>query len=164
MAPSTSGRDAGIVLASWETWDQEPVERSQRWYVLAGTVGVVSLVHAVITGNYLFALILLMFAALLLVQDMRQPRKTQAYITDVGVVFDHELFPFSELAGFAIAYEPPVKRLHLSFQRAFQPSLAIPLADANPLLIREALLPYLLEDSAMESERLTDTLHRVYKL
>jgi hypothetical protein len=164
MAPSTNGRDAGVILTSWETWDHEPVERSQRWYAVAGSLGVAALLHAVITGNYLFALIILMFAALLLVQDMRAPRKTNAYITDTGVVYDGEIFPFTDLEGFALVYRPPVKMLYLSFNRNFQPTLAIPLLEADPVVIRENLLGYLMEDSNLERERLTDTLHRVYKL
>ena len=158
------GIDAGTVLTNWETWEFPPVERSTRWYVIAGAVGFGLLVYAILTANFVFALIVLMFAAIMLLRDLKKPGRVMVAITTEGIVFNSELYRYDDLKDFSISYQPPVRTLYLGFRSRLTPLLAISLENMNPNEIRELLLPFVFENLEREGERLTDILTRVYKL
>ncbi len=159
------GIDAGTVLLHWETWEFPPVERSTRWYVIAGVVGFGMLIYAILTANFVFALIVLMFAAIMLLKDLKKPKRVQIAITSSGVVFDNEFHSYDDIKDFSMVYQPPeVSMLYVAFRHKLSPLLAISLEEMNPNEVREALLPFVFENLDREGERLTDVLTRVYKL
>ena len=157
--------DAGEILIAWDSWEYPPVERPTRWYLIAAGAGIACLIYAMVTANFVFAIIIIMFAVIIMLRDIRKPARVATYLTTEGLVFNDRLYHFRELRDFSITYEPPdVKNLYVSFNRPLQPMLSIPLEDANPNLVRAALLPYVYENLARDGETLTDTLRRVYKL
>lgn len=165
MEQDPNAVDAGDILLTWESWEYPPTERSGRWYAIATTAGLGCLLYAMFTANYIFAVIIVMFALIIMMRDIRKPARTQTYITTEGVVFVDRLYPFKDIQDFSITYDPPsVKNLYLTFHKTLQPTLSIPLEEANPNLVRAALLPFVYENLGREGETLTDTLRRVYKL
>ncbi len=157
--------DVGNVIATWETWEYPPSERTTGWYVAAGALGLTMLLYALMTANFVFALILLMFSVILLMRDLKQPAKVRAYVTTSGVVLGDQFYPYEIIKDFSISYAPPdIKYLYVSMQGRLQPTLSIHLDDMNPNEVRQGLLPYVFENLDREGESLTDTLRRVYKL
>ena len=157
--------DIGSVIMSWETWEYPPVSRDMRWYVIWGLLLAGMLVYAVITANFVFALLLLMFAVLTVLKDVRPPRRIETYVTTSGILFGHEFYAYEEIRDFFIAYEPPhVKSLYISFASRVRPALSIGIDGVNPNELRQNLLPYIFENLEQEGESLTDILQRVYKL
>jgi hypothetical protein len=157
--------DVGIVLAAWDAFEFTPADRSKQWYMVAGAIGLFMLLYALFTANFVFALIVVMFAVIMLMQDIKKPDRVKACVTTMGVVFGQAFYPYSEIKDFSIAYNPPdVKYLYIGFNSKIKPMLSIPLEGSNPNKVREALLPYAFENLKREGESLTDTLRRVYKL
>jgi hypothetical protein len=159
------GIDVGRVLLAWETWEFPPVERSTRWYVIAAAAGLGMIIYALLTTNFVFALIIVMFAVIMLMRDLKKPVRVQAAITTDGVVFNNEFYPFGDIKDFSVIYEPPaVSNLYLGFVGRLSPMMSISLDDADPNEVRAQLLPYVFENLDRDSESLTDALSRVYKL
>jgi hypothetical protein len=159
------GIDVGRVLLAWETWEFSPTERSTRWYVIAAAAGLGMLVYALLTANFVFALIIVMFAVIMLMRDLRKPARVQAAITTDGVVFNNEFYSFADIKDFSVIYEPPaVSNLYLGFNSRLSPMMSISLEDMDPNEVRAQLLPFVFENLDRDSESLTDTLSRVYKL
>jgi hypothetical protein len=159
------GLDVGRVLLAWETWEFPPVERSTRWYVIAALLGLGMLVYALLTANFVFALIIVMFAVIMLMRDLKKPARVQAAITSEGIVFNNEFYPYGDIKDFSVIYEPPaVNSLYVGFNSRLTPMLSVPLEDTNPNEVRKQLLPFVFENLDRDGESLTDTLSRVYKL
>ncbi len=157
--------DVGDELLAWETWEFPPHERSRNWYIIAGVVGVVLIVSAILSGNFLFAIIVLMMGVILLMGHLRRPERITMHVTTLGLVLGTEFCRYRDIKDFSIIYDPPdVKLLYVDFHRLSHPLVALPLEGVNPNLLREALLPYIFENLDREEESLTDTLSRVYKL
>ncbi len=157
--------ELGDEVLSFETWNRPPSERGFWWYAITSIIGVGLLTYCILTENYLFAIITLMFGVMMLVLDLRKARRIQVTITNLGILSDDEFYPFKGMKRFAVVYEPPeVRWLYLYFKSALEPIVAIDLDDADPNSVREALLPYVLEDLTREEEYLTETVRRVYKL
>lgn len=157
--------DAGAEILGWETWEYPPVVRSRRWYVVASVIGFLLLMYALLTLNFVFAIIIVMFAVITLLRDIKQPNRLSVYITTAGVVFGNDFYSYRDIKDFSVVYDPPdVKTLYVSFHGYLSPTLTVPLEDVNPNEVRQALLPYAFENLNRENEYLTDTLSRLYKL
>lgn len=157
--------DAGEPMMSWESWEFPYVERSKRWYVIASTIGLFLILYALFTGNFIFGIIVLMFAVITLIRDLKRPSRVPVHITSKGLVFGEAFFPFEDIRDFSLTYDPPdINNLYVDFHGRFQPMLSIGLEDLNPNEIRSTLLPFVFENLEREGESLTDVLRRVYKL
>lgn len=156
--------DVGDALISWETWEFPPHQRSRLWYIVMGILCVVLLVYAVFSSNFLFAIVVLMFAVITLVNSIRKPRRLSVHVTTLGIVLGNEFFPYDEMKDFSIVYKPPVKTLYVDFKNSWKPMASIPLEGIDPNQLREQLLAFVFENLDRDEESLTDTVARLYKL
>lgn len=157
--------DAGDSLFSWSTWEYPPHERSRRWYLVAGILAIFFIVYSIYTENFLFAVIILMMGVLVLVTGLRRPDRIDVHVTTLGLVIGSDFHSYKEIKDFSIIYEPPdVKLLYVDFESRLHPMVAVPLEEADPNMLREALLPYVFENIDRESEGLTELFRRVYKI
>jgi hypothetical protein len=157
--------DAGVPMMSWESWEFPVVERSKRWYVVASCIGLFLILYAMFTANFIFGVIVLMFAIITLIQDVKKPNRIPVHITSKGVVFGDQFFSYDNIRDFSLTYDPPViNTLYVSFHSRLQPMLSIALEELNPNDVRKTLLPFVFENLEREGESLTDVLRRVYKM
>lgn len=157
--------DIGQVHASWDFPEFIQVKRSQTWYLVVSVIMVLLVVYAVYSANFLFAVILVLSAFILIYQHFQAPRKVPAIIGEDGIIIDRAFYPYKELKGFYIIYEPPqIKFLYLEFRNKLQKNLAIPLEEQNPLEIRKALLKYLKENLTIDEEDFNETFSRLLKI
>lgn len=157
--------DAGESLYEWETWEFPPHERSKNWYIGASIIAALCIIYAIATANYIFAIIILLFGILFLLDQMRHPERIKVHITNLGVVFGDEFYSYEEMKDFSIVYSPPdVKLLYIDFIQAWHPLLTVHLEDADPNEVRDLLVQYAFENLEREDETLTDMVKRLYKL
>jgi hypothetical protein len=155
----------GDIVYSWSVKEYEKFDRGRRWYVLMAIIAIALIAYAVISANYLFALIIVLFGIIILLQEMNEPMEVDFAISETGIVVGTNYFPFSELEKYWIIYNPPeIKTLYFEPKNIIKHRLSIPLLDADPLLIRSYLNQYLLEDLETEQEPLSDRLGRLFKM
>ncbi len=156
--------DAGAPMMSWEAWDFPRTERSKRWYIIASILGLFLILYALFTNNFIFGVIILMFAVIMLMQDLKKPARLAVHVTTKGLVFGNEFYKFEDIRDFSLTYDPPhINTLYVTFHGGLNPMISIGLEDLNPNEIRQLLLPFIFENLEREGESLTDVLHRVYK-
>lgn len=156
---------AGRKRLEWETDEYTHHQRSKLWYVLMSLVGVALIIYAVMTANFLFAVIILMVGIITLVSTFTKPDRVPVILTTTGIVVSDEYFEYAKIRDFSIAYQPPdVKLLYIDFHSSWQPLIAIPLEDTDPNEVRTVLLEYVEENLDRTEERLTDTIKRLYKI
>ena len=152
------------ILARWEFPAVPPHRRGRRWYLAVGAAGAVMAAYGVWTGNYVFVLLLALFA-LTFHLVWRQPHSVRCEIRQDGVAVGATFYPYRELKRFWILYQPPeVKTLYLEFANPLKPRLPIALEAQNPVEIRHLLMDYLPEDLTHEEEPIWDQMSRIFKL
>lgn len=158
--------DHGKELLSWRFPEFQRYDRSGVWYAIMGAVGILALIWALWDRNFLFALIVLMGAAMLYAQSRRTPRELACTVYEDGIRVGETLHPYKNIKRFWIVYHPQenVKALYLDFNSALRPNLPIPLMDMNPVKVRSALLPYVKEDLGEEDEPTLDEISRLLKV
>ena len=155
----------GGVVFDWEVNEYEKHDRNKRWYVITAIVGVALLLYSVISGNYLFTLVVVLFGIVLFLQDMQQPMQVSFAVTETGIVVGSTYYPFKEITSYWIIYNPPeVKNIYFTTNSILKHRLQVPLLDIDPRPIREYLNQFLIEDLDQEEEPLSDRLGRMFKL
>ena len=155
----------GKILASWSVSEYEKHERSLAWYIAAGVLGFALFVWAIFTFNYLFALIIVLFSAIVYLRATSDPNMVKFLITAKGVRIGRREYQYKDIDRFWIIYDPPdVKKLYLAFKRSLAPRVMVPLKNQNPVKIREILLDFLFEDLEKEDEPMSEVIGRFAKL
>ncbi len=157
--------DLGQVLHEWGFQEYEHYERGKSWYVFMAIIGLFLVFYAIFTGNFLFAVIIVLFSIILFLQNHQNPAKVLFQITNTGIVVGTRFFSYSEFEGFYLIYNPPeVKTLFLETKSFWQPLLRIPLLDQNPIEIKHSLREFLPEHSEKEDEPLSDRIGRSWRI
>ncbi len=161
----TTELDTGKTLLEWAVQEYNRHVRGQWWYILIISFGLIFVVYAILSDNFLFALFIIL-AAIVLYQQSATPAITvPVELTEKGLVLGTRFYPWAELASFSLVYEPPeVKLLYISTARWFLPTIQIPLHDMNPIEVRETLLEFLTENAETPEESVSDTIARRWKL
>lgn len=146
-------------IVSWEARQFENVPRNRGWYVVLFITLVILLAYGLFTDNFLLGIIVILVGLLFYLFEKRESQSFKFSITTEGVRAHKNLYEFSSLEDFWIFYEPAGrKELSLKSSKKIMPYIHLPLGTANPLDIREALLPFLPEIEHEES--IVDSLEK----
>ena len=155
----------GKILAEWTVPEYIKYQRTLTWWIVAGGIAIALLIHAVITSNFLFVIILFLIGLIVLVHERRQPDNIEFMILEGGIAFGERFYSFKELKSFWIIYEPPTTNLlYLETDHVFRKELPIHLENQNPLFVRKVLLDFLDEDLDKEEEATEEQLARLFRL
>ncbi|MEK9130679.1 MAG: hypothetical protein AAB429_01015 [Patescibacteria group bacterium] len=155
----------GKSLVSWETWEYPKHDRSLRWYIIAGIVGTALLLYAILTASFPFAVILLMIGIIIFLSHLHDPARVVVHVTTNGVLIGHHFYGYKEVENFSVVYNPPYSKvLYLDFVSRWHPLTSIPLEEVDPNILRESLMPYVIENLARDHETLNDVLARLLKI
>ncbi len=163
--PEETNKDYGKLLLSWEFPEFEQHQKTKSWYIWALIISGVLLIWAIATANFLFALIIIMVAAIVAISTVKKPAPMDFKIFEDGIFIGEKYYDYKKLKSFWLVYNPPeVKKLYLEFKTSIRPEISIPLKDTNPLKVRKILLEYLDEDLTKEDESTSDQIQRLLKL
>lgn len=155
----------GEVLLAWDMPSHTVYNRGWLWYLIAGALGMALIISAVVTANYLFAIIVFILAIIIALTALRPPEAIPIHLTETGCAIGRRFYRYRELAQFAIVYQPPVVRnLYLEFKTGARPRITIDLCDQNPLEIREILGTHVKENVDQTEEPFSDLMGRVLKI
>ena len=160
-----TNQEHGQLLLEWSFNEYAQPERGLSWYIIAGIFFVGMIVSAILSRNFLFVLILILLAFIIIIHSRRSPMRVDLKIFEDGVQVGSRFYEWRDLKSFRIVYEPPeVKRLYFDLRPFLLPDFSVPLEDQNPLKVREILKKYLPEDLTKEYETLLDRLNRWFKV
>ncbi|MFZ6015316.1 MAG: hypothetical protein ACOYUZ_03085 [Patescibacteria group bacterium] len=149
----------------WEMPEHEHYHRSNTWYLIVSLIALASVIYGIWSTNYLFALIILISAVVLILAGNDEPGDVLVQIGNNGIVVNGEFVDFDKLFDFSIIYHPPhTKLLYIERKHSFKPRLKLYLEDQDPIAIREHLLQYLPENLALREEHLSDIVGRLLRI
>jgi len=166
MAGDNKQQDFGDEIIGWTVSEYDKHERTKGWYITASIVALLLLFYSFMSANFLFAVIIIVVALVVVLHDGQEPDKVKFSLTDEGVMIGRKFYDYDEIKDFSIVYKPrqEIKNLYFEFKTAVKPRLSIPLGKMNPLSIRENLLKYLPEDLERTDQPLSEALAKFFKL
>lgn len=139
---------------AWSAYEHEHRERSPEWFWTVGIIAVAAALAALILGNALFGVLIIISAFLLALFAAKQPDLVSFEINDKGIRIDKTLYPYRTLDSFSVTHQDeenhPAPKLLVQSQKALMPLLVIPLTDD---IDTEALHDYLLQFMKEEEHR-----------
>ncbi len=134
----------------WRALEHHHEEKSNDWFWAVGIVAVSIAVTAIIWGNLLFGILILVATFSLILHAVRQPKIHDIKIDGRGITIDSFHYPYKSIDSFYVNVHenPPV--LLLKSQRFFMPILVIRLDEIHPDDVHEYLKEMLYEDELRE--------------
>jgi len=151
----------GEVLHEWTIAEYENHQRNLFWYIFMLVTGLLLVGYALFSGNFLFALIIILFAIIMFLQSQQHAPRMPFRICELGVIINNRFYSYRELKDFYVVYNPPeIKTLFLETNSSLRPQLRIPLMDVDPNEVRFTLREFLPEDVEKEEEPISDMIAR----
>jgi len=131
----------------WDAHEYEHKERSADWFWAVGIVSISMAVAAVIFGNIIFGILILVGAFALSLFINRPPNILHIVIDERGVTKGKVRYPYSSIQSFWIDVEHPHKKLILQSEKLLMPLIIVPLGnEAEVEQIHENLSRHLTEE------------------
>lgn len=147
----------------WEAKEFAEYSRDHKWYAVAGLIGGLVTVAALILQQWLAAVVFVLATFVVIRHADDTPRTLTYSISKLGVHVGERFVPFNELKAYWIIYKPPVKTLHFQTTSRFKPLIKADLGDLDPLAVQEVLKDHLPEQS-QQSEDFLDKFSRFIRL
>lgn len=149
----------------WDFFEHKHYERGALWYAGMAVAGLGLLIYAVVSANFLFAIIIILFALVTYLASLSEPEKIRFAVIAGGVRVGSRHYPFKSIRRFWFIYEPPsVRNLYLELNSLVEPRLAIDLEEMNPNDVRTVLAQFVHEDFTETEEPFSDYVGRILKI
>lgn len=153
----------GESLYQWTVVEYENHVRGTFWHVLMISLGIILVIYALATDNFLFAIIIILSAIILFLQSAVEPARVPVSITDLGVVIGDRFYNYNEFRAFYMIYNQETQTLFFETKSSLRPDLRIAIGEQDPIEIRDTLQEVLDEDLEKE-EPLSDRAARNWKI
>lgn len=148
------------LLLAWSTPEYREITMNRRQLLIAASVAGILLILALITANFLFAIVIALASVAGYLFVGRPPRTMNIVVTTKGIAYGDRFFVWNQDAKrFWVLYDPPLATLNIATRSLTDPTLEIQLGDQDPFRVRDTLLQYLEEDPRAE-ESFADSISR----
>jgi len=135
---------------SWQAPEFIAYEKGPDWYWAVGVISITLAVAAIIFGNILFAVVILIGSFALSLQATRDPEIRDFSVNRKGVQADETLYPYSSLESFWVENNPHEQKVILMSEKTWMPYIVLPIAEHDPEEIRNFMIEYLPEEEHQE--------------
>ena len=149
VQPEAKNARAPIV---WRAHEYVHTEKNSDWYWALGLIAVAGALFALMSGNVLFAVLILIASFVLALFATIKPKHIEFAVTQRGIRIDNELLPYNSLESFAVDEISPnhIPKLIIESKKLFSPHIVIPIEEVSPDDVHDFLMNYLPEDDHME--------------
>lgn len=121
----------------WHALEHQPLAHSTDWFWALGIISVASALTAIILGNILFGLLLIIAGLSIAILARREPRTILFTLHKRGLSIDDTLYPIDHLKAFWILEKEDEILLLIDTPRFMTPDLVISLEHTDPHQVHE---------------------------
>jgi len=162
----------------WQVPEYRKPVRGRGWYIAAIIVAFICLFfsffalrawHLVFLGagsNFLFALIIIIAAIVLIIAESQPPIMVDIELGPEGIKIGKRFYEYDRFKNFCVLYKPKrsIKNLYLEFKNSVRPRVSIPLRRLDALTVRNFLVQYLEENLERVEPPVSEQLTKLLKL
>lgn len=150
------------VLMHWRAQEFEESVRGHRWHLFAALLLILIIAFAIYMDAMVMAITFILIGIVGYIYMGKAPRVLNFMITYDGILAGKELYNFKTLKSFWIFYEDGLKVISIHTDGYLSPFVHIPLADQDPVEVREILIKYIPEKE--HEWTILDRLERLIKI
>lgn len=138
-------------IAEWDAPEFIFRKKTNDWYWALGIILIIGIVIAVLDKNFLIGVFIVLAITLIYFLGQKQPGIVHFEISDQGVRFDTNFFPYHNIDSFWIEDQAEQWKLVFQVRKSITPILTVPIPeDINPSEVRDVLVHYLPEQEQQE--------------
>lgn len=140
---------ASNALAQWEGREYDHNPKSADWYWALGIIAVAGTIAAILFGNFLLAVLVVIAAIALALHAAKEPSLHRFQLVDQGIMIGDDLHPFERMTSFSVLEDiegvlPPM--ISIKTESWLSPHLIIPLEGVNADVIYDHFLKHVDEE------------------
>jgi hypothetical protein len=120
------------------------------WYWTVGIIITTLVIISILSGNLLFAIVLIVGGSALSYQAGQKPELIEFSADQRGIRIDDTLYPYSSLQSFWVENNPHEQKLILQSEKTLMPYIIAPIEEVDPEELRHFLLQFLPEEHHKE--------------
>jgi len=162
----------------WAVPEYRKQQRGRGWYIAMAIFVIICLFFCFFTirdwrlislglsSNFLFALIIIITAIIMVINEGRDPLMVNFELGPEGIRIGSKFYDYDSFKNFSVIYKPKqsVKNLYLEFKNSIHPRVSVPLRSLEALTVRNFLIKYLEEDLERTDPPLSEQLTKLLKL
>ena len=149
----------------WVIDESAATKRGVRWHIGAAGIGMVLMLWAVVTVNFLFAVIVLLIGLSIFLESARGTKELPVTLTTEGIHVSETLYRYKDIRDFWIITDPDgIHTLFLRFTSSLKPRLPLEIRQYDPEHVRAFIGQFVPEDVTEETESFSDALGKILKL
>ena len=116
-----------IKKIEWQAFEYENIKKTKDWFWAVGIISISIIVTAVLFGNYLLAILIILSVFSLGMFSLRQPQLFNIKIDEKGITAHKNLYLFSSLESFWIEEQARTPRILVKSKKMLMPLIIIPI-------------------------------------
>jgi hypothetical protein len=151
------------VLLEWRAPTRSDHKRSERWYIVMGTLCAVIVVYGIFSGTWSMSLVFAFIPALYWLLRNQAHKQHVIRIMTLGIEYDGVLLPWGDFKEFWILSGPNYNELHIAPVKKIRSEIVIQTGTIDPFVLRDVLAQFL-PQIGDRHEKLLDAFIRFCKL
>lgn len=140
---------------SWQAYEYFHEPKTSDWYWALGVIAIAIAGAAIIFGNVIFALLVIIGATALAIHAHKEPKLVEFELNEKGVRIEKTFYPYSTLDSFAVETHETkigiIAKLFIKSKKTLMPLIIVPIAGVHPEDVEEYLSIFLKEEEHRES-------------
>jgi len=137
-------------MIEWEVSEYIYKKKNADWYIALSIITVSASAASFLLGNTLFAILIIIGIATLMMYSARKPNAIHIELNKHGVLIDDLIHPYNTLDSFWVEEYDKEPKIIIQSKKILMPYIIIPIGPADPEEIREFLYEYMDEEEHME--------------
>lgn len=134
----------------WSAPEYHHTTKTRDWYWAVGIISFTMAFLAIIFGNIIFAIFIILSAFTLCIHAVKPPETIKFELTNKGVVIKDRLYPYTTLESFWVELDEENPKILIKSKKLFVPFIIIPLHEDDAETAQEILRAYLKEEEHQE--------------
>jgi hypothetical protein len=130
----------------WDAHEYEHKQRSPDWFWAMGIIAVSAAVAAIIFGNIIFAILIIVAVFSLSLYINRPPETIHVIIDEKGITRGAVRYPYDTIHSFWVDEDHPHRKIILRSHKLLMPLIIVPIADSDAEKLRRILSHYITEE------------------
>lgn len=148
----------------WQVPEYPKYTREKTWYVWAAIIGVALLIYAVITGNFLFALIVIIGVVISVASSWQPPQMVDLRLYEEGVKLGDTYYPWEKFQSYWVVKNENGDNLGLDLKNWLKTDIYVPIKNYSLEEAEKFLSQYLKKNPSRKEEPIAYFLGRKLKI
>ncbi|MFA5134152.1 MAG: hypothetical protein WC459_05115 [Patescibacteria group bacterium] len=148
----------------WQIPEYPQYHRGKLWYLCAALIGVLLMIYAIISGNFLFTIIIIISVLISLISSWRDPKMIDFKLTEDGVIIDGLFYSWDKFQGYWMVKNEEVNNLGLDLKNWLKTDLYVPVNGVSLEAVEKFVSKFLKKNLDRKEEPLSYLLGRKLKI